>query len=163
MIASTFTIVFDRDEIKKCVTHVAENAHEVGLFINIDKTKTMTTCKNKTALNIKIDNTLLKQVNEFVYLGHTISSTNRHEHAVQNRIGLAWAAYSKNEHLLTSKRIPKNIKTKIYKTYILPVVLYGLDCVTWNDKLEHKIEVFQNHVTRLITGHRLVDKIIILI
>ena len=43
---------------------------------------------------------------------------------------------------------------KVYLSYILPVVLYGLDCITWNKTISSKIEVFQNHILRIITGHR---------
>ena len=41
---------------------------------------------------------------------------------------------------------------------MLPVVLYGLDCITWNKNLSNRIEVFQNHIMRFITGHKLSDK-----
>jgi hypothetical protein len=46
----------------------------------------------------------------------------------------------------------KNIKIKIYKTVILPVVLYG--CETWSLTLreEHRLRVFENRVLRRIFG-----------
>jgi hypothetical protein len=46
----------------------------------------------------------------------------------------------------------KNLKTKIYKTVILPVVLYG--CKTWSLTLreEHRLRVFENKVLRKIFG-----------
>jgi hypothetical protein len=42
----------------------------------------------------------------------------------------------------------KNLKIKIYKTVILPVVLYG--CKTWSLTLgeEHRLRVFENRVLR---------------
>jgi hypothetical protein len=44
------------------------------------------------------------------------------------------------------------VKVKIYKTIILPVVLYG--CETWSLTLreEHKLRVFENRVLRRIFG-----------
>jgi hypothetical protein len=44
----------------------------------------------------------------------------------------------------------KNLKIKIYKTVILPVVLYG--CDTWSLTLgeEHRLRVFENSVLRKI-------------
>jgi hypothetical protein len=42
----------------------------------------------------------------------------------------------------------KNLKIRIYKTIILPVVLYG--CETWS--LEHRLGVFENRVLRTIFG-----------
>jgi hypothetical protein len=48
--------------------------------------------------------------------------------------------------------ISKNLKIKIYKTVILPVVLYG--CETWSLTLreEHRLRVFENRVLRRIFG-----------
>jgi hypothetical protein len=48
--------------------------------------------------------------------------------------------------------ISKNLKIKIYKTVILPVVLYG--CETWSLTLreEHRLRVFDNRVLRRIFG-----------
>jgi hypothetical protein len=45
-----------------------------------------------------------------------------------------------------------NLKIKIYKIVILPVVLYG--CETWSFTLreEHKLKVFENRVLRRIFG-----------
>jgi hypothetical protein len=49
---------------------------------------------------------------------------------------------------LDSRLISKNLKIKIYKTVILPVVLYG--CETWSLTLgeEHRLRVFENRVLR---------------
>jgi hypothetical protein len=48
--------------------------------------------------------------------------------------------------------LPRNLKVKIYKTVILPVVLYG--CETWSLTLreEHRLRVFENRVLRGISG-----------
>jgi hypothetical protein len=53
---------------------------------------------------------------------------------------------------LSSRLISKNIKIKIHKTVILPVVLYG--CETWYLSLreEHRLRVFENRVLRRIFG-----------
>jgi hypothetical protein len=53
---------------------------------------------------------------------------------------------------LSSRLISKNLKIKIYKTVILPVVLY--ECETWSLTLreEHRLRVFENRVLRKIFG-----------
>jgi hypothetical protein len=53
---------------------------------------------------------------------------------------------------LSSRLTTKNLKIKIYKTEILPVVLYG--CETWSLNLreEHSLRVFENRVFRRIFG-----------
>jgi hypothetical protein len=51
-----------------------------------------------------------------------------------------------------SSAVKKNLKIRIYKTIILPVVFYG--CETWSLTLreEHKLRVFENRVLRRIFG-----------
>jgi hypothetical protein len=46
------------------------------------------------------------------------------------------------------------VKIKIYKTIILPVVLYG--CETWSLTLreEHRLRVFENRVLRRVFGSK---------
>ena len=48
--------------------------------------------------------------------------------------------------------LTKNLKIKIYRTIILPVVLYG--CATWSLTLreERRLRVFENRVLRSIFG-----------
>jgi hypothetical protein len=46
--------------------------------------------------------------------------------------------------------VSKNIKIRIYKTIILPVVLYG--CETWSLTLREEHWVFENRVLRRIFG-----------
>jgi len=58
------------------------------------------------------------------------------------------------QNLLSSCLLSKNLKIKIYRTIILPVVLYG--CETWSLSLreEHRLRVFENRVLRRIFGPR---------
>jgi hypothetical protein len=53
---------------------------------------------------------------------------------------------------LSSRQLSGNLKVKIHKTIILPVVLYG--CETWSVTLreEHTLRVFENRVLRRICG-----------
>jgi hypothetical protein len=53
--------------------------------------------------------------------------------------------------------LPRTLKFRINKTYILPVVLYG--CETWSLTLreEHGLKVFENSVLRRIFGPKRVQ------
>jgi len=55
---------------------------------------------------------------------------------------------------LSSRLLSKNLKIKIYRTIILPVVLYG--CETWllTVREEGKLRVCENMVLRRIFGPR---------
>jgi hypothetical protein len=53
---------------------------------------------------------------------------------------------------MSSHVLHKNLRIKIRKTIIFPVVLYG--CETWSLILreEHRLRIFQNRVLRRIFG-----------
>jgi hypothetical protein len=54
--------------------------------------------------------------------------------------------------VLSSRLLSRNVKVKIYKNIILPVVLYG--CETWALTLreEDRLRVFENRVLRRTIG-----------
>jgi len=56
------------------------------------------------------------------------------------------------QNILSSSLLSKNLKIKMYRNIILPVVLYG--CETWSLTLreEHRLRVFENRVLRRIFG-----------
>ena len=56
------------------------------------------------------------------------------------------------QNLLSSSLLSKTLKIKIYRTVILPVVLYG--CETWSLTLreEFRLRVFENRVLRRVFG-----------
>jgi hypothetical protein len=58
------------------------------------------------------------------------------------------------QDLLSYSLLSKNTNTKIYRTIILPIVLYG--CETWSLTLReaHRLRVFENRVLRGILGPR---------
>ena len=56
------------------------------------------------------------------------------------------------QNLLSSRLLSKNLKIKIYRIIILPVVLYG--CETWSLTLreERRLRVFEKGVLRRVFG-----------
>ena len=58
------------------------------------------------------------------------------------------------QNLLSSSLLSNNIKIKIYRTIILPFVLYG--CETWSltFRHEHQLRVFEKRGLRRIYGPR---------
>jgi hypothetical protein len=71
---------------------------------------------------------------------------------IKSRLNSVNACYHSVQSLLSSRLFSRNVKFKIYKTTILPVVLYG--CETWSLELreEHRLRVFENTVLRRTFG-----------
>jgi hypothetical protein len=71
---------------------------------------------------------------------------------IKSRLNLGNACCHSVQSLLSSRLLSRNVKVKIYKTIILPVVLYG--CETWSltSREQHRLRVFENRVLRRIFG-----------
>jgi hypothetical protein len=91
-------------------------------------------------------------VTKFIYLGTTLTDKNCMQEEIKSRLNSGNACYHLVHSPLSSHLLSKNVKVKIYKTIILPVVLYG--CETWFLTLreEHRLRVFENRVLRRIFG-----------
>ncbi|KAJ4436484.1 hypothetical protein ANN_16515 [Periplaneta americana] len=102
--------------------------------------------------NITIGDLSFEEVEKFKYLGATVTNINDTREEIKHRINMGNACYYSVEKLLSSSLLSKNLKVRIYKTVILPVVLYG--CETWTLTLreEHRLRVFENKVLRKIFG-----------
>ncbi|KAJ4439201.1 hypothetical protein ANN_07318 [Periplaneta americana] len=132
-----------------------EASKEIGVEVNPEKTKYMIMSRDQNIVrngNIKIGNLSFEEVEKFKYLGATVTNINDTREEIKHRINMGNACYYSVEKLLSSGLLLKNLKVIIYKTVILPVVLYG--CETWTLTLieEHRLRVFENKVLRKIFG-----------
>jgi hypothetical protein len=71
---------------------------------------------------------------------------------IKNRTKSGNACCHQVQNILTSSLLSKNIKTQIYRTVILPVVLYGREGWSLTLREEHRLQVFENRVIRKISG-----------
>ena len=91
---------------------------------------------------------------EFKYLGTALTNQNSIAEDIKSRLRSGNACYHSVQNLLSSRLLSKTLKIKIYRTIILPVVLYG--CEAWSLTLreERKLRVFENMMLRRIFGPR---------
>jgi hypothetical protein len=76
--------------------------------------------------DINIANTSFGNVSQFKYLGTTVKNQNLIQEEIKRRLNSGNACYHSVQNILSSRLLSKNLKIRIYKTIILPAVLYGL-------------------------------------
>ena len=129
------------DDIAVVTNSIAENSHlcqsisdiaaQFGLLINIDKTKYMfynITRPVNADERVFVNGQPLEEVNDFKYLGSYIASTSKD---INVRKGLAWKALQSLD-IFWKSNMSRKIKTKIFRTAVEPVLLYGAE--TWTLK-----------------------------
>ncbi|KAJ4446515.1 hypothetical protein ANN_13211 [Periplaneta americana] len=143
------------ETIRENTEILLEASRAIGLEVNPEKTKYMIMSRDQNIVrngNIKIGDLSFEEVEKFKYLGATVTNINDTREEIKRRINMGNACYYSVEKLLSSSLLSKNLKVRIYKTVILPVLLYG--CETWTLTLreEHRFRVFENKVLRKIFG-----------
>ena len=88
---------------------------EIGLEVNADKTKYMVMSRDRNAgrgYSVKTDNTSIERVEEFKYLGTTLTHQNSIQEEIKSRLKSGNASYHLMQNLLSSSLLSKNIKIK---------------------------------------------------
>ncbi|KAJ4448532.1 hypothetical protein ANN_10550 [Periplaneta americana] len=134
---------------------LVEASRPIGLEVNPEKIKYMIMSRDQNIVRngtIKIGDLSFEEVEKFKYLGATVTNLNDTREEIKRRINMGNACYYSVEKLLSSSLLSKSLKVRIYKTVILPVVLYG--CETWTLSLreEQRLRVLENKVLRKIFG-----------
>src|SRR6478736_6417392 len=133
-------------------------AKHYDMKINIKKTKAMVVSRNGgERMNIPVEGQSVEQVSKFRYLGSLISEDGRCLDNVKTRIGMAKDAFNKRKELLT-RSIRVDLRKRLVKTFVWPVVLYG--CETWTTRKEeiNRLNAFEMWVWRRMGKVSWMDK-----
>ena len=127
------------------------SSKENELEVNADKTKYMVMSRGQNAGRshvMETDNSSFERVEEFKYLGTTLTNKNSIQEEIKSRLKLGNACYYSVQNLFSSSLLSKKLKIKIY----IYIVLYG--CETWSLTLreERRLRVFENRVLRRVFG-----------
>jgi len=115
--------------IKKNTEALVVASKETGLEVNADRTKYMVMSRDQNAgqnQNINIDNSSFERVEEFKYLGSTLTNQNSIQEEIKIRLKSGNDYHNSLQNLLFSISVYKNIKIKIYRNRILPVFCMGM-------------------------------------
>ena len=143
--------------VKENADALVVGSKETGLEIIVDKTMYMVLPRDQNARrshSMKSDNSSFERVEELKYLGTTLTSQNSIQEEIQSRLKSWIASCHSVQNRLSSSLLSKKLKVKIYRSIILPVVLYG--CETWSliFREESRLRLFQNRVLRRSFGPR---------
>jgi hypothetical protein len=132
-----------------------DSSKEVGLEVNPEDTKYMLMSRSQKIgqkHSMKIVNRSFEDVAKFKYLGSMLTDQNCMHEEINSRLNSGNGCYHLVQSLLSLCLPSRNVKVKIHRTIILPVVLYRSG--TWSLTLmeEPTLRVFGNRVLRKILG-----------
>ena len=161
LFADDLVIIADtEDELRERFLAWKGALERKGLKINLGKTEVMASCKGgHEEVNIQLgDGTVLKQSNEFRYLGSILTEEGGTEKAVRQRVKEAWQKWREVTGVVLDKKMPLKLRMKIYKTVVRPVLLYGAETWSLKRKEECLLERTEMRMVRWIAGISLLER-----
>ena len=137
----------------------ADSCSKFGLTISLTKTEVMGQGVAE-APNILLGQHNLKTVNEFTYLGTTISQAVSLDTELGRRIGKASGAMARlSERVWNNVKLRTTTKIAVYRACVLSTLLYGSESWTAYAKQEHRLNAFHLRNLRRILRIRWQDKV----
>ena len=113
-------------ELKSLLMKVKEESEKVGLKLNIQKTKIMT---SGPITSWEIDGETVETVSDFIFLGSKITADGDCSHEIRRCLLLGRKAMTNLDSILKSRNITLPTMVCLAKAMLFPVVMYG--CENW--------------------------------
>jgi hypothetical protein len=104
------------DTINKNTRTLIDAIKEVGIEVNVEKTKYMLVTQDQNAgqnREIKIRNRLFENVSQFKYLETRVTNQNLIPEEIKRRLNSGNACYHSVQNLLSCRLLSKNLKVRI--------------------------------------------------
>ena len=102
---------------------------EIGLEVSADKSKYMVVSRDQNAgriHSVRVDNSTFERVEEFKYLGTTLTKQNSIPEEIKSRLRSGSSCYHSVQNLFSSRLLSKNLNIKIYRTIIFLLFCMGV-------------------------------------
>ena len=150
-------------DLQLLATHFNEAAALFGLTVSVAKTEVLhqpAPGEESRLLNVKMNNTNLKTVDSFKYLGSTISNDGSLDREIALRIQKASAALGRlKKKVLQRNGIKTRTKLKLYRAIVLTSLLYGAECWTTYRRHVKQLESFHQRALRNLIGVKWQDRV----
>ena len=117
------------EELKSLLMKVKEESVKVGLKLNIQKTKIMS---SSPITSWQIDGETVEIVTDFIFWGSRITANGDCSHEIKRCLLLGRKIMTNLDSILKSRDITLPTKVRLVKAMVFPVVIYG--CDSWTIK-----------------------------
>ena len=111
-----------KEELKSLLMKVKEESEKVGLKLNIQKTKIMS---SSPITSWQIDGETMETMRDFIFLGSKITADGDCSHEIKRCLLLGRKAMTNLDSVLKSRDITLPTKVHLVKAMVFPVVMYG--------------------------------------
>ena len=152
-------VAHSQNELQSLTDDFSQACKEFGLTISLKKTKVLSQ-GTIVPPSITIDNYGLDTVQQFTYLGSTITDNLSLDAELDTRIGKAAAIFARlTSRVWTNTKLTVKTKMAVYNACVISTLLYGSETWTTYARQERRLNTFHLRSIRRILGITWVDKI----
>ena len=128
------------EELKSLLMKVKEESEQVGLKLNIQKTKIMA---SGPITSWEIDGETVETVSDFNFLGSKTTADGDCNHEIKRRLLLRRKVTTNLDSMFKSRDITLPTKVRLVKAMVFPVVMYGYESWTVKKTEHQRIDAFE--------------------
>ena len=126
------------EELKSLLMKVKDESENVGLKLNIQKTKIMA---SGPITSWQIDGETVEIVSDFILGASKITADGDYSHEIKRRLLLGRKVMTNLDSIFKSRDI--TLPTKVHPAMVFPVVMYGCECWTTKKAERRRIDAFE--------------------
>ena len=138
--ADNTTLMAESEELKSFLMKVKEESENVGLKLNIQKTKIMA---SGPITSWEIDGETVETMSDFIFLGSKITADGDCSHEIKRCLLFGRKVMTNLDSIFKCRDITLPTKVRLVKAMVFPVVMYGCESWTVNKAERQRIYAFE--------------------
>ena len=135
----TMLMAETEEELKSLLKKVKEESEKVGLKLNIQKTKIMT---SGSITSWEIDGETVETVSDFIFWGSKITADGDCSHEIKRCLLLGRKLMTNLDSILKTRDITSPTKVHLVKAMVFPMVVYGFESWVVKKAKQRRIDAF---------------------
>ena len=143
------------DDLTELITKFKRTSEEAALYLNVKKTKVMTTGKLD---HILVDDNYIEIIYKCIFLGVLITNYGVTNKELRRRLAMGKCAMGSLKRIFKDRGIRLTTKIMIVQTLVFPIILYGAETWTIKKAVRKTIDAFKLWCLRKLLGVTYLDR-----
>ena len=145
--------------LQRIMDLIVEHSEQYDFHMNVSKTKVIVFSKKPKRVTLRIHNSTVEQVPFLKYLGILVNEQCEPKKEIRSRVEQARRIFTSMKSLFTSRDLSMQLRIRLLRCYIFPVLLYGAESWTLSPSLDNQISAFEMYLYRRILRISWMDRV----
>jgi len=148
-----------KEEVQRKVEKWREMLEKRGMKVSRSKTEYMCFNGKEEPGDIRLEDEVVPQVENFKYLGCVIQSDGNCNKEIKKKVQAGWNSWKRVSGVICDNRMAPRIKGRIYQVAVRPAMIYGMETLSMTKRQEMELETAEMSMLRFSLGVTRMDRI----